>query len=460
MEEEKMLTASDVIELMDARRLGELRARADEMRVEDIAELFRELPVEYHPRFFRLLHKEKAAEVFTEMDADFRESLIASFTDAELKNILDEMFLDDTVDLVEEMPANVVQRIIANSSPEDRRAINELLKYPPDSAGGIMTTEFVRLNKTLTVAEALAVIRRVGVNKETIYTCYVTDNMRHLLGIVSAKDLLLSAEDDCIGELMEENIISIGTLEDQETAAQLMTKYSLMALPVVDTEHRLVGIITVDDAIDIIHEETEEDFSKMAAITPTETPYLRTPVPRIWLNRIPWLALLMVSATFTGWIISSFEAALSQVVVLTAFIPMLMDTGGNSGSQSSVTVIRNLSLGEVTLSDWWRVAWKEIRVAIMCGITLGALAFGKVMLVDHLIMHNPAVTISVAWTVAATLCLSILIAKLIGCLLPILARRIGLDPAVVASPFITTIVDAISLLVYFTIAKTVIPGLA
>ena len=460
MEEEKMLTASDVIELMDARRLGELRARADEMRVEDIAELFRELPIEYHPRFFRLLHKEKAAEVFTEMDADFRESLIASFTDAELKNILDEMFLDDTVDLVEEMPANVVQRIIANSSPEDRRAINELLKYPPDSAGGIMTTEFVRLNKTLTVAEALAVIRRVGVNKETIYTCYVTDNMRHLLGIVSAKDLLLSAEDDCIGELMEENIISIGTLEDQETAAQLMTKYSLMALPVVDTEHRLVGIITVDDAIDIIHEETEEDFSKMAAITPTETPYLRTPVPRIWLNRIPWLALLMVSATFTGWIISSFEAALSQVVVLTAFIPMLMDTGGNSGSQSSVTVIRNLSLGEVTLSDWWRVAWKEIRVAIMCGITLGALAFGKVMLVDHLIMHNPAVTISVAWTVAATLCLSILIAKLIGCLLPILARRIGLDPAVVASPFITTIVDAISLLVYFTIAKTVIPGLA
>lgn len=460
MEEEKMLTASDVMELMDARRLSELRTRADEMRVEDIAELFRELPEEYHPRFFRLLHKEKAAEVFTEMDADFRESLIASFTDAELKNILDEMFLDDTVDLVEEMPANVVQRIIANSTPEDRRAINELLKYPPDSAGGIMTTEFVRLNKTLTVAEALAVIRRVGVNKETIYTCYVTDNMRHLLGIVSAKDLLLSAEDDCIGDLMEENIISIGTLEDQETAAQLMTKYSLMALPVVDTEHRLVGIITVDDAIDIIHEETEEDFSKMAAITPTETPYLRTPVPRIWLNRIPWLALLMVSATFTGWIISSFETALSQVVVLTAFIPMLMDTGGNSGSQSSVTVIRNLSLGEVTLSDWWRVAWKEIRVAIMCGISLGALAFGKVMLVDHLIMHNPAVTISVAWTVAATLCLTILIAKLIGCLLPILARRIGLDPAVVASPFITTIVDAISLLVYFTIAKTVIPGLA
>ena len=460
MEEEKMLTASDVIELMDARRLSELRARADDMRVEDIAELFRELPEEYHPRFFRLLHKEKAAEVFTEMDADFRESLIASFTDAELKNILDEMFLDDTVDLVEEMPANVVQRIIANSTPEDRRAINELLKYPPDSAGGIMTTEFVRLNKTLTVAEALAVIRRVGVNKETIYTCYVTDNMRHLLGIVSAKDLLLSAEDECIGDLMEENIISIGTLEDQETAAQLMTKYSLMALPVVDTEHRLVGIITVDDAIDIIHEETEEDFSKMAAITPTETPYLRTPVPRIWLNRIPWLALLMVSATFTGWIISSFEAALSQVVVLTAFIPMLMDTGGNSGSQSSVTVIRNLSLGEVTLSDWWRVAWKEIRVAIMCGISLGALAFGKVMLVDHLIMHNPAVTFSVAWTVAATLCLTILIAKLIGCLLPILARRIGLDPAVVASPFITTIVDAISLLVYFTIAKTVIPGLA
>lgn len=460
MNEETQLTAQEIVALMDARKLGALREKLDEMQVEDIAELFFELPEPYHARFFRILHKEKAAEVFAEMDPDLQESLIISFTDQELKSVLDEMFLDDTVDLIEEMPANVVQRIVANSTPEDRRAINELLKYPPDSAGGIMTTEFVRLEMDMTVRDAIRVIRRVGVNKETIYTCYVTDENRHLLGIVTAKDLLLSASDVLISALMEENVISIGTLEDQEEATRLMTKYSFMALPVVDTENRLVGIITVDDALDVIHDETEEDFSKMAAITPTETPYLRTTPWRLWINRFPWLAILMVSATFTGLIISSFEAALSQVVVLTAFIPMLMDTGGNSGSQSSVTVIRNLSLGEVHMADWWRVAWKELRVAILCGLSLGVLAFGKVMLIDCLLMRNPAVTWQVAWTVAATLCLTIMIAKLIGCLLPIFARRIGLDPAVVASPFITTIVDAISLLVYFAIAKAAIPGLS
>lgn len=460
MNEETQLTAQEIVALMDARKLGALREKLDEMQVEDIAELFFELPEPYHARFFRILHKEKAAEVFAEMDPDLQESLITSFTDQELKSVLDEMFLDDTVDLIEEMPANVVQRIVANSTPEDRRAINELLKYPPDSAGGIMTTEFVRLEMGMTVRDAIRVIRRVGVNKETIYTCYVTDENRHLLGIVTAKDLLLSASDVLISALMEENVISIGTLEDQEEATRLMTKYSFMALPVVDTENRLVGIITVDDALDVIHDETEEDFSKMAAITPTETPYLRTTPWRLWLNRFPWLAILMVSATFTGLIISSFEAALSKVVVLTAFIPMLMDTGGNSGSQSSVTVIRNLSLGEVDMADWWRVAWKELRVAILCGLSLGVLAFGKVMLIDCLLMRNPAVTWQVAWTVAATLCLTIMIAKLIGCLLPIFARRIGLDPAVVASPFITTIVDAISLLVYFAIAKAAIPGLS
>lgn len=460
MNEETQLTAQEIVALMDARRLGALREKLEEMQVEDIAELFFELPEPYHARFFRILHKEKAAEVFAEMDPDLQESLITSFTDQELKSVLDEMFLDDTVDLIEEMPANVVQRIVANSTAEDRRAINELLKYPPDSAGGIMTTEFVRLEMDMTVRDAIRVIRRVGVNKETIYTCYVTDENRHLLGIVTAKDLLLSQSDTLISALMEENVISVGTLEDQEAATRLMTKYSFMALPVVDTENRLVGIITVDDALDVIHDETEEDFSKMAAITPTETPYLRTTPWRLWLNRFPWLAILMVSATFTGIIISSFEAALAQVVVLTAFIPMLMDTGGNSGSQSSVTVIRNLSLGEVHMSDWWRVAWKELRVAILCGLSLGVLAFGKVMLIDCLLMNNPAVTWQVAWTVAATLCLTIMIAKLIGCLLPILARRIGLDPAVVASPFITTIVDAISLLVYFAIAKAAIPGLS
>ncbi len=460
MDTEITLTADRVLSLLEEKRMQELRALANEIPPEDLVELFYQIPKNYYGRLFRILHKELAAEVFTEMEPEEQEFIISSFTDAQLRELLGEMFYDDTVDFLEEMPANVVQRVLANSTVEDRRVINELLRYPADSAGGNMTTEFVRLERDMTVAEALRVIRRVGVNKETIYTCYVTDRHRHLIGIVGAKDLLLSSEETVIADIMEEHIISVGTLDHQEEAAQTMSKYSLMALPVVDTENRLVGIVTIDDAVEILQDEAEEDFSIMAAMTPNETPYLRTSAFSIWLRRFPWLAILMLSSTFTGIIIASFESALAQVVVLTTFIPMLMGTGGNSGSQASVTVIRSLSTGELKLSQWLAVVWKEIRVALFCGVTLSVLAFGKVWLIDHLLMQNEAVDLHVAVAVSLTLCITVIVAKLIGCILPILAQRIGLDPAVVASPFITTIVDALSLLVYFGIACSMIPGLA
>ncbi len=454
-----MLSPREVEELLENKALHALRSACDKMQVEDIAALISQVEERYVARFFRLLHKEIAAEVFSEMDTDGQEVLLAALSDAEMKHLLCEMFYDDTVDLIEEMPANVVQRIVANSTPEDRRVINELLRYPPDSAGGNMTTELVRLKTTYTVAQALEEIRRVGVNKETVYTCYVTDDSRRLLGVVEAKDLLLSAGDTPILDVMDENVISVRTLEDQESVARIMSYYSLIALPVVDTEGRLVGIVTIDDAVEILQDEVEEDFSIMAAINPAEAPYMHTSVLGLVKSRFPWLALLMLSATVTGLIISHFENALAQVVVLTAFIPMLMGTGGNSGSQSSVTVIRALSTGELMLSDWLRVVWKELRVAILCGVGLGVLAFGKVMLVDSWMLHNPEVTLRVAFVVSATLALTVLCAKLIGGLLPILARRLGLDPAVVASPFITTLVDAISLLLYFAIACSLIPAI-
>ncbi len=459
-ENEVTLTSELALELIEERRMSELRALVNEMPPEDLVELFNSLPENYYGRVFRILHKELAAEVFAEMEPDMQELLISTFTDAQLREVLDEMFYDDTVDLIEEMPANVVQRIIANSSAKDRRVINELLRYPTDSAGGNMTTEFVRLNRDMTISEALSVIRRVGVNKETIYTCYVTAKDRSLIGIVDVKDMLLSDGDVRIEDIMNEHIISVNTLDHQEDVAKTMQKYDLIALPVVDNEHRLVGIVTIDDAVEIMQEETEEDFSIMAAMTPTETPYLRTSTWSIWLQRFPWLALLMLSSTFTGIIIASFESALAKVVVLTTFIPMLMGTGGNSGSQASVTVIRSLSTGELRLSQWFAVVWKEIRVSLLCGATLSVLAFAKVWLIDHLFMNNDAVDLNVAFVVSATLCVTVIIAKLIGCLLPILAQRVGLDPAVVASPFITTIVDAVSLLVYFGIAMSMIPALS
>ncbi len=425
----------------------------------DIAEFFGECSTAQLVRLFRLLPKALAAEIFVEMDADLQETLIEAFSDKELKAVLDELFFDDTVDIIEEMPASVVMRIIKNSSPEARREINELLKYPSDSAGSIMTTEFVRLKRTMTVADAFETIRKTGVDKETVYTCYVTESDRTLVGVVTVKDLLLAKNEDRVEDIMEENVVYAETHDDRESAARMLGDYGFLALPVVDTERRLVGIVTVDDAIEVLEEEASEDIEVMAAITPTDKPYMKTGVFEMWKKRIPWLLILMLSATFTGLIITSFEDALAATVVLTAFIPMLMGTGGNAGSQASVTVIRALSLGDVELSSIGRVIWKELRVAVLCGATLAAASFAKVMLIDGMLAGNPDVTAQVALVVAVTIFVEVIIAKIVGCALPILAKSLKLDPAVMASPFITTIVDAVSLIIYFSVAKTIIVGI-
>ncbi len=398
---------------------------------------------------FRILPKDIASDTFVEMDADTQQILISGFNDKELREVLDDLFLDDTVDIIEEMPANVVKRMLKNVDPDTRKSINQLLNYPDDSAGSIMTIEYVDLKKTMTVEQAFARIRQTGVDKETIYTCYVTDSNRTLLGLVSVKDLLLAQYEDVIDDIMEENVVSVTTTDDQELVAQMFSKYDFMALPVVDKEGRLVGIITVDDAIDVMQEEFTEDIEKMNAILPTDKPYLKMTPLEIWKARIPWLLLLMVSATFTGLILSSFESALAAQIALVAYIPMLMDTGGNSGSQVSVTVIRGLSLGEIEFGDWVRVVWKEFRVALLCGVTLSAAVFLKLLLLDR-------VGALVAAVVSLTLIVTVVIAKFVGCTLPILSKKLGFDPAVMSSPFITTIVDAISLLVYFLIAKALL----
>lgn len=456
MEEETKLDLEGVIALLNGKKFPALRAGLCDRAPTDIAEIIAELEPLQQSILFRLLPKELAAEVFVELDSDLQQELITSFTDAELRLILDELFVDDTVDIIEEMPANVVKRIIRNCDTESRTAINEILKYPEDSAGSIMTTEYVDLKRNMTVDQAFAYIREVAIDKETIYTCYVTDANRSLIGVVSVKNLLVADRGAVIGDIMEDNVISVTTMEDRESTAQVISKYDVLALPVVDAENRLVGIVTVDDAIDVLHEETEEDFAKMAAITPDETPYLKTSVFGIWRARIPWLMLLMISATFTGMIITSFEQALARVVVLTAFIPMLMDTGGNSGSQASVTVIRGLSLGEIKFKDILRVVWKEVRVSLLCAASLSAVAFLKIYLVDGLLLHTAGITVPVMLTVSVTLFLTVICAKLIGCTLPLLAKKLGFDPAVMASPIITTLVDAISLLVYFGMATALL----
>ena len=444
------------LDLLENKKFSELRSFLEEQNPADINDVIDELSDEKSVLIYRLLPKELAAEVFVEMDSDKQEYLINIFSDSQLKDVLDELYYDDTADIIEEMPANVVKRILKVASPDVRKAVNELLKYPEDSAGSIMTTEFVRLRKSYTVEESLEIIRNVGVNKETIYTCYVTDDKNHLIGIVTAKDLLLSDRSEIIDEIMEENVISVNTLADTENIALMFGKYDFLALPVVDKEDRLVGIITVDDAIDVMQEETEEDFSKISAITPNDTEYLKTSVFKLWASRVPWLMILMISATFTGMIISKFESALAVLPILTAFIPMLMGTGGNAGSQASVTVIRGISLGQVEFRDFFRVLWKECRVSLLCGIVLGVAAVGKVMLVDNLLMNNPEVTIFVALVVGITLFATIVSAKIIGCALPLLAKKIGLDPAVMASPLITTLIDTVSLLVYFYFATIIL----
>ncbi len=444
------------LELLEEKKFSELRSLLEEQNPADINDVIDELSDEKSVLIYRLLPKELAAEVFVEMDSDKQEYLINIFSDSQLKDVLDELYYDDTADIIEEMPATVVKRILKVASPDVRKAVNELLKYPEDSAGSIMTTEFVRLRKSYSVEESLEFIRSVGVNKETIYTCYVTDDKNHLIGIVTAKDLLLSERNEIIADIMEDNVISVNTLADTESIALMFGKYDFLALPVVDNEDRLVGIITVDDAIDVMQEETEEDFSKISAITPNDTEYLKTSVFKLWASRIPWLMILMISATFTGMIISKFESALAVLPILTAFIPMLMGTGGNAGSQASVTVIRGISLGQVEFRDFFRVLWKECRVSLLCGIVLGVAAVGKVMLVDNFLMKNPEVTIFVALVVGITLFATIVSAKIIGCALPLLAKKIGLDPAVMASPLITTLIDTVSLLVYFYFATVIL----
>lgn len=448
-------------ELLRSKRYAQLRELLSNLNPADIAEAAEDLLDEERisqeelPLLFRILPKELAADTFIEMNPDMQELLIRSFSDKELEIVLDDMYLDDTVDIIEEMPANVVSRILKNVDPTTRKNINQILQYPEDSAGSIMTIEYVELRKDLTVQAAFAHIRASGVDKETIYTCYVTDRKR-LIGTVSVRELLLADYEDRIEDIMEENVISVYTTDDKEVVAQMFDKYDFTAIPVVDKEDRLVGIVTVDDAIDVMTEEATEDIEKMAAIIPSEHPYLRSGVLEIYKQRIPWLLLLMVSATFTGIIITKFESALAAQVALTAFIPMLMDTGGNSGSQASVTVIRGLSMGDIEFSDLVEVIWKEIRIAVLCGISLSIISFIKIMLVDRLLMGNEAITVPVAATVCLSLVITVMIAKCIGCTLPMFAKKLGFDPAVMASPLITTIVDALSLMVYMNFATMIL----
>ena len=441
-----------LMELVQTKQFRKLRSILMEMNEVDVAEFLDELGPEETILVFRLLPKEQAAEVFAELeDSDDQERLINALNDKELREVLDELYLDDTVDVIEDMPANVVSRILRNSDPASRSQINQLLNYPKDSAGSIMTTEYVFLHPDATVEESFARSRKEGMDKETIYTCYVTQN-RVLLGVVTVRRLLLSAYETRIRDIMETNVLSVNTHDDKEDVAQMLNKYDLSAIPVVDGDNRLVGIVTFDDAMDVIEEETTEDFEKMAAILPSDKPYLKTGVFETWRSRIPWLMLLMLSATFTGIIITKFESALAACVVLTSFIPMLSGTGGNSGSQSSVAVIRALSLDEIDFSDLIAVVWKESRVAVLCGVCLACANFVKMMLVDRLLMNNPEVTPMVALVVCLTLVFTVLCAKVVGCTLPMAAEKIGIDPAVMASPFITTIVDALSLLIYFFFA--------
>ena len=443
-----------LLAMLEGKKYATLRDILVTMNPSDVAGLFRGLEEKQIPLLFRLLPKELAAETFVEMEPDDQELLIQGFSDNELKEVLDELYVDDAADLVEEMPANVVKRILKAADPEMRSSINQILRYPDYSAGSIMTTEYVSLRPNMTVGEAILRIRRQGVDKETIYTCYVLAKDRTLTGLVTVKDLLLAEDDDTpISEIMVTNLISVTTQTDQEEVARMFSKYNFLALPVVDGENRMVGIVTFDDAMDVLEDEATEDMEIMAAMTPSEKSYLKSSPFDLFKHRIPWLMLLMVSATFTGMIITSFEDALSLLPVLTAFIPMLMDTGGNSGSQSSVTVIRALSLDELKFSDLFEVMWKEIRTAVLCGVTLAALCFVKILLVDRLLMGNTSVNLLVNGVVCLTLAVTVVIAKFVGCSLPLLAKKLGFDPAVMASPFITTIVDALSLLVYFLFAK-------
>ena len=457
MAERFIIVEKALRQMLEDKKYNTLRDILITMNPSDIAAVFNGLKDEKIPVMFRLLPKELAAETFVEMEPDDQELLIRGFSDNELKEVLDELYVDDAADLVEEMPANVVKRILKQADPEMRSAINQILRYPDYSAGSIMTTEYVSLRPTMTVEEAILRIRRQGVDKETIYTCYVTEKDRTLIGMVTVKDLLLAPDDEMtIQELMLTNLIFVNTQADQEVVARMFSKYNFLALPVVDGEGRMVGIVTFDDAMDVMEEEATEDMELMSGMTPSEKPYLKSSPFDLFKNRIPWLMLMMVSATFTGLIMTAFEDALAAQIALSAFIPMLMGTGGNSGSQSSVTVIRGLSLGEIQFRDIGHVVWTELRTALLCGVSLAIVCFAKIWLVDHLLFGNQDITLLVDLVVCCALCVTVVVAKIVGCLLPIGAKALNLDPAVMASPFISTIVDALSLLVYFLFANLIL----
>lgn len=451
---EKITLEETILKLTQDKKYKALREIMGVMNAFDLAKIFDEnIPADKRPVLFRLLPKELAADVFVELEDDVKEQLIKSFSDSELAAVIDELYVDDAADLAEEMPANVVKRILRHASPDMRKMINEILRYPDDSAGSIMNTEYISLRATMSVEHAISHIRKTGFDKETVNTLYVTDKERRLIGVVSIRDLLFSDGTQVIEDVMDTHgIISVNTLDDKENVALSFEKYDLTELPVTDKEERLVGIVTVDDAIDVLQEEATEDIEKMAAITPSDKPYLKTTACETFAKRIPWLLLLMISATFTGIIISQFESSLGALPILTAFIPMLMDTGGNSGSQASVTVIRGISLGDIEFRDTLRVVFKELRVALMCGLVLALASFAKVFLIDKLIMGKD-ITLMIALVVSLTLLVTVVIAKLVGCFLPLIAKKVGFDPAVMASPFITTIVDAFSLLIYFGFAN-------
>ena len=445
MEEERIVDEDLLTSLLEEKKYAEIRNLLTDMNVADIAEVMDDMENEDSLRLFRILPKTKAADVFANLEMDDQQYIIQALSDTEAANIIDNLMSDDAADLFEEMPASVVTRLLANARPDTRKDINHLLRYPEDSAGSVMTVEFVELQEHMTVGDAIKKLRRVGLDRETVNTCYVVDKQKVLVGIVALRYLIMHDDDDVIGDFMNENIISINTLDDQEEAARMLQKYDFNAMPVVDNENRMVGIITIDDVVDILEEEATEDIEKMAAILPTDKPYLRMTVFETYKKRMPWLLLLMISATFTGMIITSYQQALASYVVLTAYIPMLMDTGGNAGSQASVSIIRGISLQEIEFSDLFEAIWKEIRVAVLCGLTLAATNFVKLMFFDRIGML-------IAFIVCLTLVLCVIIAKVVGCTLPLVAAKIGFDPAVMASPLITTIVDAISLTVYFLIA--------
>ena len=446
----------ELTELLDRRDMKRLQQRLEDMQEFDVAEFLSEIGDNRMPMVFRLLSKETAAEVFANFDAPEQEQVINSITDSELSGILEELYVDDAVDMMEELPANVVKRVMRTATPETRKLINQYLHYPENSAGSIMTAEFIDLKKYMSVRESIARIRRIGEDKETIYICFVTSADRKLEGIVTVKDLLLAEDDTVIENLMDTNVIFATTTEDQESVAEKISDYDLMAIPVVDLEGRLVGIVTVDDVIDVMEEETTEDFEIMAGMTPSDKPYSGTGTLEMWKNRIPWLMFLMLSATFTSMILTKFEDMLAVQAGLVAFIPMLMGTGGNSGAQASTAVIRSLSLGDTEPKDAFRVMWKEWRVAAICGITLAAVNFVKMLLLDGMLLHNDSVTIAVAATVSVSIVFIVMFAKVVGSMLPIIAEKVGVDPAVMANPLISTVTDAVSLLIYINVARLIL----